>query len=174
MNEMPAALKSRGLVHATAVKLAGATRPFGGYTDGAVLLLGPSGAGKSDVALRLIAAGAELISDDQTMLFIERGILFADAPAGIAGAMEIRGVGILRMKSTGKTPVILAVQLDENTAVARMPEPSVYALPAGLQGGVNPPLLTFHPFEASTPAKIAAAAAALIAEGAVAGALTPS
>jgi HPr kinase/phosphorylase len=174
MNEMPATLKSRVLVHAAAVKLAGATRPFGGYTDGAVLLLGPSGAGKSDVALRLISAGAELISDDQTMLFIEQGILFADAPAGIKGTMEIRGVGILRMKSTGKTPVILTVQLDETAAVSRLPEPSTYALPAGVQGGVSPPLLTFNPFEASTPAKIAAAAAALITEGAVAGALTPS
>src|SRR5262249_22809097 len=108
MNGMPAALKSRGLVHATAGQLARAKRPCGGYTDGAVLLLGPSGTGKSDVALRLIAAGAELISDDQTVLFLEQGILFADAPPGIAGTMEIRGVGILRMKSTGKTPVILA------------------------------------------------------------------
>jgi len=174
MKEMPAALKSQFLVHATAVKLAGATRPFGGFTDGGVLLLGPSGSGKSDVALRLISAGAELISDDQTLLFVEQGILFADAPATIKDTMEIRGVGILRMKSTGKTPIILAVQLDENAGVARMPEPSVYGLPVGLKGAVSPPLLTFDPSEASTPAKIAAAAAAIVGERAVAGALTPS
>ncbi|MFZ5795407.1 MAG: HPr kinase/phosphorylase, partial [Pseudomonadota bacterium] len=34
----------------------------------AVLLMGPSGSGKSDLALRLIDRGANLISDDYTIL----------------------------------------------------------------------------------------------------------
>ena len=167
-------LTSRVLVHATAVQMADATGPFGGYTDGAVLLLGPSGAGKSDVALRLIAAGAVLISDDQTVLFLDEGTLFAEAPANMKGAMEVRGLGLVRLKAAGKARVILAVQLDEKAAIERMPEPSAYPLPAGLQGAVSPPLLTFNPFEASAPAKIAAAAAVLVGQGAVAGAFAPS
>jgi HPr kinase/phosphorylase len=174
MNGATTNLKPRALVHASAVQMAEATRPFGAYSDGAVLLLGPSGAGKSDVALRLIAAGAVLISDDQTMLSLEKGVLFAEAPLNLKGTMEIRGLGIVRMKAAAKAPVILAVRLDENATVERMPEPEIYPLPAGLQVAVSPPLLTFNPFETSTPAKIAAAAAAFIGQGTVAGALASS
>jgi serine kinase of HPr protein (carbohydrate metabolism regulator) len=46
------------LIHATSVAIDGR----------AVLLRGPSGAGKSDLALRLIDAGARLVSDDQSLL----------------------------------------------------------------------------------------------------------
>ena len=73
MTERSARGSPRVSVHATAVALKDATKPFGGASEGAVLLLGDSGAGKSDVALRLIAAGGKLIADDQTVLFIENG-----------------------------------------------------------------------------------------------------
>lgn len=157
-------------VHATAVALLDATKPFGGAIDGAVLLLGDSGAGKSDVALRLIAAGAKLVSDDQTLLFIERGRLWADAAPNIEGQMEIRGVGIMRVQRAPPSPVILAVRLTEG-ALARMPEPQIYALPAGLQADVKVPLVMLNAYEASTPAKIAAAAAGLVRGAFVAGAI---
>ena len=149
------------MIHATAVALLDATKPFGGPIEGAVLLLGQSGAGKSDVALRLIAAGAKLISDDQTALFVERGRVLADAPSSLAGGMEIRGVGIVRVEKAPAAPVILAVRLVDG-AVARMPEPDVYALPGGLQADVKVPLVMLNAYEASTPAKIAAAAAGFV------------
>ena len=80
--------RGRILVHATAVAIDGR----------ALLLRGPSGAGKSDLALRLIDAGARLIADDQSVLRREGGRLLAAVPAAIAGLIEVRGVGILRVE----------------------------------------------------------------------------
>jgi hypothetical protein len=147
-----------------------ATTPFGGRTDGAVLLLGESGAGKSDVALRLIAAGAKLIADDQTVLFVERDRLYADTSPTLSGSMEVRGLGILRMERASPSPVILAVRLGTEDTVARLPEPAFYALPASLQADVKVPLFMLNAYEASTPAKIAAAAAGVVQGASVAGA----
>ncbi len=169
MNETQSRSAARVLVHATAVALADAAVPFGGRTDGAVLLFGESGAGKSDVGLRLIAAGAMLVSDDQTALFVESGRLFAEAPANLRGKIEVRGVGILRLDCVARSPVILAVMLEKGARITRLPEAGFYALPAALRGCANPPLLTFNAFEASTPAKIAAAAAGFAHGGFVAG-----
>jgi HPr kinase/phosphorylase len=161
----------RALVHATAVALGGATAPFGAATETAVLLIGDSGAGKSDVALRLIAAGAKLISDDQTELFIDEGCVFADAPKSISGAMEIRGVGIIGLEKAPASPLILAVRLAAGVKVPRLPEPAFYTLPPRLQANVKLPLLTLDGADPSTPAKIAAAAAGLLNGTFVAGAL---
>jgi serine kinase of HPr protein (carbohydrate metabolism regulator) len=161
----------RALVHATAVALMDATKPFGGAIEGAVLLLGDSGAGKSDVALRLIAAGAKLVSDDQTVLFIERGRVVADAPPNFKGGMEVRGLGIMQLEKAPASPVILAVRLGPRDGVVRLPEPAFYALPAGLQADVKVPLVMLNAHEASTPAKIAAAAAGFVRGAFVAGAI---
>ena len=157
------------LVHATCVVLDGASAPFGGAGDGAVLLMGASGAGKSDVALRLIAMGARLICDDQTQLFENSGRLFASAPPSLHGRMEIRGVGILAMPTAEPAPVILAVRLDETADIPRLPQPATHKLPQGLEGCPEPPFLVLRGFEASTAAKIAAAGAALAKGGFVAG-----
>ena len=153
------AASQRVLIHATSVVLAEAAAPFGGALDLAVLLLGPSDAGKSDVALRLIAAGATLLADDQTALFVQDGRLCAEAPPSLHGQVEVRGVGILKLQSAKQTVVGLAVYLEPERKIARMPEPASYRLPDPLQAVVAPPLLTLRPFEASTPAKISAAAA---------------
>ena len=161
-------------VHATAVALKDATNPFGGPSDGAVLLLGDSGAGKSDVALRLIATGGKLIADDQTVLFVEGGRLIAGAPPNLSGGMEIRGLGIVQLEKAPATPVILAVLLEPADAVARMPEPAFFNLPAALQADVKVPLVSLNAHEASTPAKIAAAAAGLVRGAFVAGAFSPN
>lgn len=159
----------RVLVHATSVVLGETARAFGGPERGAILLLGPPGSGKSDVALRLMAAGAQLLSDDQTALFVRRGKLFAEAPGRTRGQMEIRGAGIVRVdgaltapatRAARAAPVILAVRLDANIKIARMPEPAAYAPPAPLKLSAAPPLVVLRPFEASTTAKIAAIACA--------------
>ena len=171
MSASSAPAPPRALVHATAVALMDATKPFGGPIEGAVLLLGDSGAGKSDVALRLIAAGARLVSDDQTLLSIERGRLMADAPPNLNGRMEVRGLGIMQLEKAPASPVILAVGLVLEGTVARLPEPAFYALPASLQADVKVPLIVLNAYEASTPAKIAAAAAGLVRGAFVAGAL---
>jgi serine kinase of HPr protein (carbohydrate metabolism regulator) len=161
------------LVHATSVVLADACAPFGGPVDGAVLLIGRSEAGKSDVALRLIAMGAKLISDDQTALSDNAGRLFAAAPPSLHGRMEVRGVGIVNVTPAPPAPVVLAVRLDEAAEVPRLPGPLTHKLPQGLENAVEPPFLVLHAFEASTPMKIAAAASALSRGAFVAGLSTP-
>jgi HPr kinase/phosphorylase len=171
---MPGGPSERVLVHATSVYLGAASEPFGGAVKGAVLLMGASGAGKSDVALRLIAMGARLISDDQTCLFANRGQLFAGAVPSLHGRMEIRGVGIVGMEITSAAPVILAVRLDEAATIARLPEPATHKLPQGLEGCTEPAFLVLRAFEASTPAKIAAVGAALAQGTVVAGLNSPS
>jgi len=161
------------LVHATSVVLGVAVRPFGGPEEFAVLLFGDSGSGKSDVALRLIAAGGLLISDDQTVLSSDKKFLFAHSVANIAGQIEIRGIGIVKLDRVDKAPVALAVKLDPEAAPERLPEPRVYAPPAPLAASYLPPLVTLRPFEPSVPAKIAAAAAAAVSGTFVAGVTPP-
>jgi HPr kinase/phosphorylase len=100
-------------VHGTSVALDGA----------GVLLRGPSGAGKSDLALRLIESGAALVADDQTELRRVGMGLRMSAPAAIAGLLEVRGVGILRVPSVPSAILRLVVTLVPSEAIERLPEP---------------------------------------------------
>lgn len=130
------------LIHASCISIA----------DKGVLIAGPPGAGKSDLALRLIEAGAELVSDDQTLLQIENDNLIASAPPSIVGLMEIRHVGLLKLPNARKAPVVLYVDLSiPNDVLERMPAPQTLNL---LDRSV--PRLRLPAFEASTPAKIRA------------------
>jgi HPr kinase/phosphorylase len=147
------------LVHASAIILGKACAPFGANIDHAVLLLGDSGSGKSDVALRLVAMGAQFLADDQTALFAESGRLFAEAPQGAEPWIEIRGIGIVRLPPGAPAPVLFCVHLT-NDQPPRLPDPEAYR-PNGLAIAVPPPLYRLNGFDASTPAKIAAAAVAL-------------
>lgn len=135
------------LVHGTTVALEGV----------GVLLRGPSGSGKSDLALRLIDGGARLVADDQTELTRSADGLVARAPATIAGRMEARGVGILRVPTVASAPVRLVVDMVPPDRVERLPEPQFCEY---LQCSL--PLLALAPFEASTPVKIRLALASLV------------
>ena len=138
-------------VHATSVALGG---------DG-ILLRGPSGSGKSDLALRLIDAGARLVADDQTELERIGAVLEMRAPATIAGRLEVRGLGIMRVPSVAVAPLRLVVDLVAPEAVERLPEPEFCTLL-----GVSLPLLRLAPFAASAAAKLRLALSAY-APGAV-------
>lgn len=118
-----------------------------------VLLLGPSGSGKSDIALQLMDDGAALVADDRTILFAEGGALHARAPATIRGLIEIRGVGIVKMRSRARVKLVLAVRLGREKT--RLPRAAFYrALNAEV------PQITLDARFASTPARIRAALAA--------------
>ena len=84
-----------------------------------VLLRGPSGAGKSDVALRLIDGGALLVADDRVELRMVDGRLMASAPAALAGLLEVRGLGIVRLPCDGPAEVGLVVDLVAAAEVER-------------------------------------------------------
>lgn len=131
-------------IHGTAVVLNG----YG------ILFCGPSGAGKSDLALRLLDRGARLIADDRCDLRRRAGRLFASAPAAIAGRLEVRGLGIVEVSPVDEAALDLVVDLIPRADVPRLPEPT-----ARTYLDISLPLLRLAPFDASTPAKLALAAA---------------
>lgn len=120
-----------------------------------VLLRGPSGAGKSDMALRLIDGGAVLVADDRVELRMEQGRLMASAPAALAGLLEVRGLGIVRLPACGPAEVGLVVDLVPPGDVERLPEEETATL---LDAAL--PRLALAPFEPSAAAKLRLAAAA--------------
>ena len=101
--------------------------------------------------MRLIAEGALLVSDDQTLITIENEAMFARAPARLEGMIEARGVGIVRVPTKAWTRLALAVELASNR-IERMPEGATWSLPG--EGSPRIPLVAFNPFEASAGAKL--------------------
>src|SRR3954454_10030977 len=87
----------------------------------AVLLRGPSGSGKSDLALRLIEAGARLVADDQSEVWRQGDALLVRAPSTIAGLIEVRGLGILRLDALAEAPVGLVADLMAADRIERLP-----------------------------------------------------
>jgi serine kinase of HPr protein (carbohydrate metabolism regulator) len=138
------------LAHATTVAIGGR----------GVLLRGPSGSGKSDLALRLIDAGARLVADDQSELWRDGEAVLARAPATIAGLIEVRGLGIVRLDSLPVARLALVVDLVAPDAIERLPEQRSEAIL-----GVSIPLVALAPFEASAPAKLRLALAAAAGDG---------
>jgi serine kinase of HPr protein (carbohydrate metabolism regulator) len=137
------------LVHATAVAIDGK----------AILLRGPPGAGKSDLALRLIDGGADLIADDQAELRRAGKDVRVRAPAAIAGLIEIRGVGILRLPALEEAPLAMCVDLLPPAEIERLPQPRLEEVL-----GVEVPLIAVPAFEASAAAKLRIALSAFSAD----------
>jgi HPr kinase/phosphorylase len=103
-------------VHASAV-LAG-TR--------AVLIRGPSGAGKSRLALALIEAAraghlpfARLVADDRVHLSPAAGRLLVRPAAALAGLVELRGVGIVRVAY--EPCAVVGIVVDLGASAERLP-----------------------------------------------------
>jgi HPr kinase/phosphorylase len=89
----------------------------------ALLITGASGAGKTTLALEMIALGAELIADDRVATRPEvsgpggtfpdgTGRLWLSAPAGIAGLVEMRGFGLVRLAARPRAVLKLIADLD--------------------------------------------------------------
>jgi len=142
------------LVHGTCVALG----------RGAALLRGPPGSGKSDLALRFLylarrgPAALEaplLVADDQVRLARAGERILVAAPATIRGKIEVRGIGIIEVKSVAEAELKLVVDLVWPDQVERMPEldKSVQHL------GFAIPHLALRPWEPSAPIKLALALA---------------
>ncbi len=132
----------------------------------AVLLRGASGQGKSDLALRAICRPLQLpgelspqpfqlVSDDQTVLKVAGDQVVASPPDPLRDLLEVRGIGIVRARSSAGLPLALVVDLT-NSAIERLPDfPGAYAMLLDRQFD----LVQIAPFEASAPEKIALALA---------------
>lgn len=121
-------------------------------SDGrAVVICGPSGSGKSDLALRMLDRGFVLVSDDQTILRKSGGRLLASAPPTIHGKLEIRGIGIVEMKTVSDVPVALFVELTSD--IQRLPDDCRERQVLG----VRVPLISIDATTASAPSKVAVA-----------------
>jgi HPr kinase/phosphorylase len=113
-------------------------------TGDGVLLIGPSGAGKSDLLLRLLARGFDLVADDRVE--IADGV--ASSAPSLAGLLEVRGLGVVRLPYVAETRLALVVELGD--AAARMPAPTRHRT-LGL------PLIRLDPWSVSAPERVALA-----------------
>jgi HPr kinase/phosphorylase len=80
--------------------------------DRALLIRGGSGSGKSALALEMIALGATLVADDQVDLAAQDDRLMATPPDNLAGLIEARGLGLLRLPYSAPAPVVALLDLD--------------------------------------------------------------
>jgi hypothetical protein len=84
----------------------------------AALIRGPAGAGKSQLALALIGAAgagalpfARLVADDRAHLEVHGGRLLVRPAPGLAGLIEVRGLGIRRLPFEPLAAIGFAVDL---------------------------------------------------------------
>lgn len=122
------------------------------FGEHGVLLRGPSGCGKSDLALRLIDAGAILLSDDYVELSEDRAHIVARPPSAIKGLIEVRGLGILRLPFCGQASIRLVVDIAEPANIDRLPAKRHIDLEDF--PGLPMRYMLVSPFEASASAKI--------------------
>ncbi len=138
--------KKEAVIHATAVAL----KENGKWQ--AVLIRGASGSGKSDLALRLLAQGARLVSDDQTVIISSGKSMAVTAPARLKRLLEVRGLGIIRLPQKEcmvKAGLALIIDLVERKAVPRMPRDEFESF-----FGIKVPKRKLHGFDASAALKI--------------------
>lgn len=140
---------NRVIRHGTAVLLTSEA-----HAPAALFIRGASGSGKSDLAFRLMAAGAMLISDDQVELEKRQDRVYAGAIDAIRGLIEVRGVGLLRYPAADPSALRLVIDLVPREDVPRLPEwQDIDIL------GVKLPVLRLYAFDASAVYKIRAAMA---------------
>lgn len=75
-----------------------------------ILFVGDAGSGKSSFAAELISRGGELVSDDQVMVCEENGKLYADAAPKLAGVLELRDIGLVKVPYVASTQIHLVVE----------------------------------------------------------------
>jgi serine kinase of HPr protein (carbohydrate metabolism regulator) len=124
----------------------------------AVLIRGPSASGKSRLALELIEAErigavlfARLVADDRVHLEAASGRLLARPAAALAGLIEVRGVGLLRMAHEPCAVVGFVVDLAAADAT-RLPAPDQRKVD---MDGILLPRLAFAPDAAALPLVLA-------------------
>jgi serine kinase of HPr protein (carbohydrate metabolism regulator) len=105
-------------IHGTAIVVA---------TTG-LLFLGPSGTGKSSLAFSCLAGAkplgvfSALVADDRVLISQRNGHVIAECPPSIAGLIEVRGTGILRIPYISPVLVHFAVLPVDAADAERLPD----------------------------------------------------
>lgn len=107
----------------------------------AVLLTGPAGCGKSDLLLRLLDRGFVLVADDR----VDVADGMASPPPALAGLLEVRGLGLLRLPYLPSAR--LALVIDLSRPPARLPAPARHPL-------LDLPLMALDAFIASAAQRV--------------------
>lgn len=117
------------------------------------LIEGPSGSGKSDLALRALAQGFRLVSDDRTVVFGSAGRLFGKAPTPLRGLIEVRAVDVIGQAEIPLAEIVMVVCcLGEGESAPRLAEPDCVRL-----CGIEIPRLSLAALEGSAMVKLSAA-----------------
>lgn len=91
-----------------------------------ILITGHSGVGKSETAMELIKRGHRLCADDSVLIKRRGKVLFGTSPETIRYFMELRGIGIINIKSMygsgsviGEKEVELVIELENWNAESK-------------------------------------------------------
>ena len=104
--------------------------------------------------MEALKARPALVADDQVMLRRMAGGIVASCPPALAGRIEVRGLGIVRMAACAeKATLTLVADLDGSGGYPRFPESDRWETVLGL------PVrrIVLNPFEHSSPVKLALA-----------------
>lgn len=107
-------------IHATAIVI--------GRTG--LLFVGPSGSGKSELAFSFMTeaerCGLEtaLVADDQVFMTYVDGRVMVERPTAIAGLLELRGSGIIKVKSVASAVMNYAITTELYPEMPRLPPDS--------------------------------------------------
>ena len=125
--------------------------------DSLTVITGLSGSGKSSLALKLMHMHeATLIADDRLWVTRADAGLTLTPHKALAGLIELRGLGLLRMAFERHTPLALVVDLVARQDVPRLAEADYFTA-----FELRVPKLSLHAHDTATPLAIAHALAAL-------------
>ncbi len=144
----------RARVHGTLVAIERHDASVGG-----ALLIGPSGSGKTETALMLMDGGSMLVADDRVELFMESGVMWGEAPEIIAGMIELRGIGIVRVPYEPRARISAIFDLTPGQEIERVPDPEWYQPPEAFRAhgrALGLPLYRLDGRSAAAAAKIRA------------------
>lgn len=131
-----------------------------------VLLLGAAGCGKSSLAQRLMHEGQKnvrLVGDDRLYIEAKDAQLFARPHPQLAGLLEMRGLGVVRLPADqcqARARLVLAVEMVARTDVPRLAAPCHWT-----HDGIALPMLRLCAFDLNAAASIAFAMQSLAASG---------
>lgn len=103
-----------------------------------LLFVGPSGSGKSELAFSFLTEAercglqAALVADDQIFISMRADAVFAERPPSIAGLLELRGSGIVTLRSVASATMHYAITTVPSCDTPRLPpENEMLEMPCG-------------------------------------------